>query len=95
MCCISLVFRHLVLDQLNQLYGTSLAAIICRNSDGLDHIQRNVMKRIEQNNPMVSCSEIDKFSLDPWTELPYRRDFVSVQTGSQMSFIRTMSKNGS
>lgn len=53
------------------------------------------MKRIERDNPMVSCAEIDTFSLDPWTEPPYRRETVSVQTGSQAAFIRTMTNNAS
>lgn len=52
------------------------------------------MRRIESNNnPMVSCSEIDTFSLDPWTEPLYHRDFVSLQTGPQASFIRTITKS--
>lgn len=83
-------------DQLAQIYGTSLAAIICRNSDAVGKVQKLVMRRIESsNNPMVSCSEIDTFSLDPWTEPPYHRDFVSLQTGPQASFIRTITKSGS
>lgn len=86
---------NLIVDQLTQLYGTTLAGIICRNSDGLNTVQRYVMKRIEGDNPMISCSEIDTFSFDPWTEVPYRRDYVSVQTGSQAAFIRTMTNNAS
>lgn len=82
-----------ILDQLSQLYSTSLAGVICRNSDGLNSVQRYVMKRIERDNPMISCSEIDTFSFDPWTEVPYRRNLVSVQTGSQAAFIRTMTNN--
>lgn len=83
-------------DQLTQIYGTSLAAIICRNSDAVDRVQKFVMRRVEnRNNPMVSCSEIDTFSLDPWTEAPYHRDFVSLKTGPQASFIRTITKSES
>lgn len=80
-------------DQLTQIYGTTLSAIICRNSDAVDRVQKLVMRRIEsRNNPMVSCSGIDTFSLEPWTEPPYHRDFVSIQTGPQASFIRTIAK---
>lgn len=86
----------MLLDQLTQIYGTSLAAIICRNSDAVERVQKFVMRRVEsRNNPMVSCSEVDTFSLDPWTEPPYHRDFVSLRTGPQASFIRTITKDGS
>lgn len=73
-------------EQLNQIYRTSLAGIICRNSDAVDTVQRNVMKRIERDNPIVSCSEIDTFSIDAWAEEPYRR--VAMQSG--VSSVRTM-----
>lgn len=80
--CISYHFS----EQLNQIYGTSLAGVICRNSDAVDTVQRNVMKRIERDNPIVSCSEIDTFSIGAWAEEPYRR--VAMQTG--VSSVRTM-----
>lgn len=87
------IIIRFILDQLAQIYGTTLAAIICRNSDSVDTVQRWVMKRIERDNPMVSCSEIDTFTLDAWTEEPYRRNFVSVQTSPMQTFIRTMAKH--
>lgn len=71
---------------MDQIYGTTLAGIICRNSDAVDSVQRNVMKRIERDNPLESCSEIDTFSIDAWTEEPYRR--VPMQNGQ--SSVRTM-----
>lgn len=52
----------------------------------MDTVQRNVMKRIERDNPIVTCSEIDTFSIDAWAEEPYRR--VAMQTG--VSSVRTM-----
>lgn len=80
-------------EQQAQIYGTTLAAIICRNSDAVGTVQRWVMKRIERDNPIVSCSEIDTFSLNAWTEEPYRQNFVSVQTSPMQTFIRTMAQN--
>lgn len=85
--------KYFYSEQLAQIYGTTLAAIICRNSDSVDIVQRWVMRRIGQQNPMVSCREIDTFSFDAWTEEPYRRNFVSVQTSPMQTFIRTMAKN--
>lgn len=96
-CCVSanIQCQFCFTDQLTQIYGTTLAAVICRNSDAVDRVQKFVMRRIEViNNPMVSCSEIDTFSFDAWTEQPYHRNFVSLQTGPQASFIRTITKAG-
>lgn len=81
---------NILLDQLTQLYGTSLAAVICRNSDAITSVQKFVMKRLGENNPIIDCSEIDKFSFEPWREQPYR--LVSVATSSQMSAVRVFTK---
>lgn len=76
---------------MSQLYGSSLAAIICRNSDAITEVQKHVMKRLSDTNPVLDCSEIDRFSFEPWREQPYRRS--SVAMASQMSAIKAFTKH--
>lgn len=54
--------------QLDELRKTSLAQIICDNSDDLDIIQPRVMESIGENNTYVSCSEIECPDLQYWKE---------------------------
>lgn len=57
-------------DQLQQIYDTSLAAIICRNSDAVNRSPGEVMRRVSRQNPVLNCSQLDTFSFLPWREMP-------------------------
>lgn len=83
----------ILIDQLAQIYGTTLAAIICRNSNSVNDVQRFVMRNIGPNNPVIACSDIDTFSFVPWKEDPYYRNLVSVKTTSQQSSIKMFPPN--
>lgn len=52
--------------QLDQLYNSTLAAVICRNSDAVEYSQPFVMRKIGANNEIVSCSRLDTFDFTPW-----------------------------
>lgn len=80
-----------VAEQLTQLYGTSLAGVICRNSDAIAAVQRHVMKRLGDSNPILNCSEIDRFSFEPWREQTYYHPFIPM--ASSMSAIKVFSKH--
>lgn len=81
---------HSPSDQLAQIYDTTLAAIICRNSDAVNDVQRYVMRNLNANNPLISCSEIDTFSFVAWKEEPYHKNFTSVKTNSQQSTVKVI-----
>jgi peroxidase len=53
-------------NQLAELRKTSLAKIICENSDGIQHVQKNVFMNANFPNEMVRCSDIEDVSVEPW-----------------------------
>ncbi|VEN35325.1 unnamed protein product [Callosobruchus maculatus] len=55
-------------EQLRQIRKSSLANIICDNSDDLDVIQPKVMEQLGENNKYVNCSEIDRPNLSAWKD---------------------------
>lgn len=54
--------------QLKQIRGTTLASVLCRNSDDVSQSPKYVMRTIEETNPQVLCSDLDTFSVEPWRE---------------------------
>ncbi|XP_068156160.1 chorion peroxidase [Drosophila tropicalis] len=57
--------------QLAEIYKTSLAAIICRNSDGITRIREHVMERQRTNgNRYINCRNLPgyDFNFAPWAE---------------------------
>lgn len=52
--------------QLNELKKTSLAKIICENSDNIDYIQKDVFLNAKFPNEMLKCSSLEDVSLEPW-----------------------------
>lgn len=55
-------------DQLNEIYDTTLAAIICRNSDAVNESQKYVMRKAGDDNEILNCNHIDTFNFAPWKE---------------------------
>lgn len=76
--------------QLAQIYETTLAAVLCRNSDEVDRTQRFVMRTEDQEtNPTMMCSELDRFQFDLWVEKE-----KSSFGNSAMHFLRLFSQGG-
>lgn len=54
--------------QLQQIRGTTLAAVLCRNSDDVSESPEFVMRTVSATNPMRSCAALDTFDFGPWSE---------------------------
>lgn len=53
--------------QLREIHKTTLAKIICDNSDGVDDVQKNVMQGSDNvNNQILPCTNIDGPDLIQW-----------------------------
>ncbi|KAL5283500.1 HPX6 family protein [Megaselia abdita] len=66
--------------QLKEIWKTSLAGIICQNSDGVQKVQKYVMhQRNEDTNPFVNCEELGKFNFLPWSESYVKSLFTKVK----------------
>lgn len=68
---------------MNQIYNTTLAGIICRNSDAVDESQKYVMRKITESNEVLPCSTIDTFSVEPWKEQNPRQGVVKIPQAGQ------------
>lgn len=55
-------------QQLTEIRKTTLANIICDNSDDLDVIQPKVMQSLGEDNDYVPCSKIDNPDLKVWKD---------------------------
>ncbi|GAB1597499.1 peroxidasin-like [Argonauta hians] len=55
-------------DQLTQLRQTSLARVICDNSDNIVRIQRNVFQMVNNNADYLPCEQIPKIDLKMWSD---------------------------
>uniref|UniRef100_A0A182P084 Chorion peroxidase n=1 Tax=Anopheles epiroticus TaxID=199890 RepID=A0A182P084_9DIPT len=55
--------------QLQQIYGTKLSSIICRNSDNIEQSPVYLMKRTDvRTNPETDCKQLDTFDFEPFRE---------------------------
>lgn len=55
--------------QLKEIYGTSLASVLCRNSDAVSESQARVMRTVDdETNPIMACADLDTFQFGPWRE---------------------------
>lgn len=52
--------------QLYELRKTTLAKIICANSDDIEYVQKNVFRGESESNPVVSCKSLQDTHLGPW-----------------------------
>ncbi|KAJ6637042.1 Peroxidasin [Pseudolycoriella hygida] len=69
------------IDQLKQIYNTTLASIICRNSDAVEASQPFVMQQIRSGNEVTDCQLLDTFDFSPWVYDPLSKsigNFVRV-----------------
>jgi len=62
------------MKQLQEIRKTSLARVICDNSDDIERIQLNAMQLPSQENPILSCrsDEIPKLNILAWKDLSYK-----------------------
>lgn len=71
------------IKQLNEVRKSSLARIICDNSDGVGEIQPEVMKNTKNGNKRVKCENIAKVDFSLWQELkkvPMSNDQIKIVT---------------
>lgn len=82
--------------QLREIWKTSLAGIICQNSDGVEEVQKYVMQqRNEETNPYIDCEKIKNFNFLPWSESYIKQLFAKVKVShSQMKVIAKNNKKG-
>ncbi|KAF5308960.1 hypothetical protein FQR65_LT00042 [Abscondita terminalis] len=65
------------LEQLNEIRLTTLAKIICDNSDSVDQVQLYVMQRIHESNKYTPCIEIPRTDLTKWKNNDLTRNHIS------------------
>lgn len=85
--------------QLEQIYNSTLAAIICRNSDAVEYSQPYVMRKVSTDNEITKCSLLDTFDFSPWklyAENNKFNKFVKI-SNSQLNVLNFIDdgKNGS
>jgi peroxidase len=72
------------MQQLAEIRKSSLARIICDNSDNIESVQPLVMEKIRDDNQLVPCKTLQEPKWSPWKEsLPHIRlsdDTISVKT---------------
>ncbi|KAF5294860.1 hypothetical protein FQA39_LY00344 [Lamprigera yunnana] len=56
------------LEQLNEIRLTTLAKVICDNSDSVDQVQLHVMQRTHESNKYTPCIEIPRPDLTKWKD---------------------------
>ena len=56
------------LAQLQEIRGTTLSALLCRNCDKPGKMPREGLSRMEAHNPMVHCSKLRHLDLSHWRE---------------------------
>ncbi|XP_053680578.1 chorion peroxidase [Anopheles nili] len=67
--------------QLEQIYGTKLSSIICRNSDNIDRSPVYLMRRTDpQTNPERDCKQLDTFDFEPFREGEHQTRAAKVST---------------
>ena len=82
----------LILDQLNQIFDTTLSSILCKNSDSVEYSQRYVMKRVTNTNPLVKCENMDTFNFEPWREMNSNYKLHTINFNSDESEVHILKK---
>ncbi|GAB0087586.1 peroxidase [Sergentomyia squamirostris] len=55
-------------DQKREIQKTTLAGVICANADAVERAQREVMRAVSNENPVVDCTTLDTFDFTPWKD---------------------------
>lgn len=88
-----LIIFHYISEQLNEIYDTTLAGVICRNSDAVTQSQKYVMRKVSENNEIVNCDTIDTFNFEPWKEQNPRQGIVRIHQSSHPKIMHDNSSN--
>uniref|UniRef100_A0A1B0CRK5 Uncharacterized protein n=1 Tax=Lutzomyia longipalpis TaxID=7200 RepID=A0A1B0CRK5_LUTLO len=59
-------------SQRQEIRKTTLAGVICANADALGETQREVMRSVSEENPIIDCESLDTFNFQPWKEKSFR-----------------------
>lgn len=59
--------------------------VICRNSDHVEYSQRYVMKKVTKTNPLEKCSDLEKFSFEPWRENQQGTTKIAIESGNEIN----------
>lgn len=82
---------------MKQIYNTTLASILCRNSDAVEYSQPYVMQQIRTDNEVTNCQLLDTFDFSPWIYDPLAKsvtNFVKVQN-SEIKAVNIVSNKSS
>ncbi|EDV94536.1 chorion peroxidase [Drosophila grimshawi] len=82
--------------QLDEIYKSSLAAIICRNSDNIQQVRPHLMERQQgDDNRHVNCTNLEGFQFDfqPWSEAIMEPQLHRAGFSQAMSLVRLMHNN--
>lgn len=83
-----------LIAQLQEIYSTTLASIICRNSDDVSESQPFVMRKTGGDNVIKPCSEIDTFSFRPWKPNSAHYHFAgAIKIPSEEGTVKIFNKN--
>ncbi|XP_055389236.1 chorion peroxidase isoform X2 [Condylostylus longicornis] len=81
-------------DQLNEIYRTTLAGIICQNSDNVVKIPKLVMQSPNNStNPYVNCTEIINFNFSPWMNEKFIAANIKLRLGAKPNIITIVKNN--
>lgn len=84
--------------QLKQIRETTLAAVLCRNSDDVSEAPKHVMRTITETNSQQLCSDLDTFDFGPWREgdsdvgLMHFVQLLAPQAGVKVKALRDVNK---
>ncbi|XP_030371156.1 chorion peroxidase [Scaptodrosophila lebanonensis] len=77
--------------QLAEIYKTTLAAIICRNSDGITRVRQRVMERHKLGtNEYMDCAQLDSFDFEPWSAAKQMKPLHKMGFSQALTLVRVM-----
>lgn len=88
-----IIIRTPFAAQLAEIYKSSLAAIICRNSDSIHRVREHVMERRRRNgNRDVDCVQLEgfEFNFEPWSGNKQTVKLHKATFSQPMSLVRAM-----
>ena len=67
-------------DQLQQLRHSSLARVICDNSDNIDHVPKDVLV-LQHESQFSACDDLPTVDLSQWADCESRLHFFLLNLG--------------
>lgn len=77
-------------EQLREIKKTTLAKIICDNSDSIEVIQKYVMEIMEDSNDQINCDSLEEVNLQLWSDSHSQGQLQSLEkrNGTKPSVIK-------